>query len=224
MTDKKRQPVIKVALMDQWNDLADIVKQHYDITPGTPSNMVIKGVMDEVYHSPIAKLFLLPSRIFGALVPYKGTNIPTEVKNWTTTDNLSAMFWHRTLDFPNKPAVVFKSRMEHVQGNEIIEYVRYGMGIRMQMSVEESALIFKSIGYVWKLGGMTIPIPAWAILGNARIIEKAISEDEFFIDFNITHPIFGKTFSYAGTYSIVTSTSTSTKASTPVKNYAGKQQ
>lgn len=199
---KKQQPVIQKALGNNWDDLAETVKQHYDITPGEASNMTIKGVMDEVYHSPIAKLFLLPGRIFGALVPYKGKNIPTEVKNWTTSDNNAAMFWHRTLEFPNKAPVIFKSRMEYVKDDEIIEYVRYGMGIRMRVSVKNNALIFKSIGYVWKLAGIKIPIPTWAILGDAEIIERAISDDEFFIDFNMTHPLFGRTFSYSGLYSI----------------------
>ena len=202
---EKQQPVIKKALGENWDELADIVKQHYDITPGKPSNMTIKGIMDEVYHSPIAKLFLLPGRVFGALVPYKGKNIPTEVQYWTTTDNNAAMFWHRTLEFPNKAPVIFKSRMEYVKNDEIIEYVRYGMGIRMRMSVNNGALIFKSIGYIWKLGEIKIPIPTWAILGNAEITEKSISDDKFFIDFHITHPLLGRTFAYSGVFSIVKS-------------------
>lgn len=200
--NETQQPVIKNALGENWENLSDIVKQHYDITPGKPSNMVIKGIMDEVYHPPIAKLFLLPGRIFGALVPYKGKNIPTEVKNWTTAENQAAMFWYRTLVFPNKAPVIFKSRMEHIKDNEIIEYVRFGMGIRMAMSEKDGALIFKSIGYVWKIGGIKIPIPTWAILGDAEIIEKAMPDNRFYIDFNMIHPVFGKTFSYSGIYSI----------------------
>lgn len=196
------QPVIKKALGENWYHLAEIVRQHYDITPGEKSRMIIKGEMDEVYHSVIAKLFILPGRIFGALVPYKGRNIPTEVRNWTSEENTKAMFWYRTLDFPNKPPLIFASRMEHIKDDEIIEYVRYGMGIRMSMSVEDGALIFKSKGYVWKVGGLKVPIPTWLILGDAKIIEKKISEDRFYIDFNIIHPLFGKTFSYSGTFYI----------------------
>jgi hypothetical protein len=204
MLNETQQPVIKKALGENWDKLSDIVKQHYDITPGKPSSMVIEGIMDEVYHSPIAKLFLLPGRIFGALVPYKGINIPTEVKNWTTAENKAAMFWYRTLVFPNKAPVIFKSRMEHIKDNEIIEYVRFGMGIRMAISENDEALIFKSIGYVWKIGGFKIPIPTWAILGDAEIIEKAMPDNRFYIDFNMIHPLFGKTFSYSGVYTIET--------------------
>lgn len=81
MLQVKQQPVIKKSLGEDWDKLPDIVKLHYDIIPGESSNIIIKGVMDEVYHSPVAKLFLLPGRIFGALVPYKGKKISTEVRN-----------------------------------------------------------------------------------------------------------------------------------------------
>lgn len=205
MSSENLKPVIEKALGGSWDQLAPLIRQHYDITPGTPSKMVINGIMDEVYHSPIAKLFLLPGRIFGALVPYKGKKIPTEVRNWTSENDNEAMFWHRTLDFPNKPDVIFQSRMEHIQDNEIIEFVRFGMGIRMAMSVKDEALIFKSLGYVWKIAGIQIPIPTWVILGNSEIIEKAISDDTFYIAFNMVHPLFGRTFHYSGTFSITES-------------------
>ncbi len=194
--------IMQQALGKQWQRLDDIVKHHYEMAPGTTVDMTIHGTMDRVFHSNIAKLFLLPGRVFGALVPYRGINIPTQVRNWTTEDNTKSMFWHRTLQFPGKPLTEFRSRMEYAGGNEIIEYVRFGLGIRMRMSVDAGALIFNSAGYVWDTGLSRIPIPTWAILGDARIIERAISEDEFYIDFSMAHPLFGKTFGYSGTFSI----------------------
>lgn len=195
-------PVIKKALGDNWNELAAIVKQHYDITPGDDHQMVIRGVMSEVFHSRVAKLFLLPGRLLGALVPHKGKNIPTEVKNWTTKSNRQAMYWHRTLLFPNREPAVFCSRMEHSGGSEIIEYVKYGVGIRLHTYTSDNALCFRSLGYVWNLGAIKFHIPNWAILGDALIIEKPLPDNRFFIDFTMTHPIFGKTFSYSGTFEI----------------------
>ncbi|MCU7920810.1 MAG: DUF4166 domain-containing protein [Candidatus Thiodiazotropha sp. (ex Epidulcina cf. delphinae)] len=202
MSQSTPLPVIRKALGDRWDELETIVKRHYDITPGNKTSMTIKGVMGEVYHSKIAKLFLLPGRLFGALVPYQGKNIPTEVRNWTTNDNSMAMFWHRTLHFPDKAPVIFSSRMEHINGNEIVEYVKHGMGIRMLLSEHDASLVFKGIGYVWKIGHITLHIPNWMILGDAVIIEKALSETAFFMDFKITHPLFGRTFSYSGTFAI----------------------
>ena len=203
MSNTTTQPVIKKALGKHWDELSHIVKRHYDITPGKNISLTLRGEMSEVYHSKIAKLFLLPGRIFGALVPYRGKNIPTIVKNWTSGGNDKAMFWYRTLHFPNKSPVIFQSRMEHLTDNEIIEYVKYGMGIRMALFEQDSSLVFKGLGYVWKIGDLTILIPNWMILGDAVIVEKAISEEALHLNFEIVHPVFGKTFSYTGIFSIL---------------------
>ncbi|MES9830585.1 MAG: DUF4166 domain-containing protein [Candidatus Thiodiazotropha sp.] len=194
--------VMQNALGEQWDQLDEIVQQHYEMKPGQASRLTVTGTMDRVFHSNIAKLFLLPGRIFGALIPYRGVNIATEVRNWTEDDNKKAMFWRRTLKFPGKPPAVFKSRMEHVKDDEIIEYVKFGMGIRMRMSVNKGALVFTSRGYVWDIGVARLSIPTWAILGDAEIIERAINEKEFYMDFNMVHPLFGRTFGYSGTFSI----------------------
>jgi hypothetical protein len=194
--------IMQQALGEEWNQLDVIVRRHYQMAPGTCADMIIQGYMDRVHHSNIAKLFLLPGRIFGALVPYRGNNIPTEVKNWTKKENHKAMFWHRTLQFPNKPLTEFRSRMEYIGSNEIIEYVRFGLGIRMRMSVQDGALVFTSTGYVWDIGVVRIPIPTWAILGDATIIERATSDQEFYIDFTMVHPLFGETFGYSGSFAI----------------------
>ncbi len=194
--------VMQRALGDNWQRLEGIVQRHYEMAPGCSSEMTITGVMDEVFHSYIAKLFLLPARIFGALVPYRGKAIQTVVRNWTTADDPYAMFWHRTLRFPGRPPVEFRSRMEYWHGDEIIEYVRYGLGIRMRMSVEDGALVFKSSAYVWRFAGLPLNIPAWALLGDAKIVERALSDKAFYICFEIVHPLFGRTFGYSGTFSI----------------------
>jgi hypothetical protein len=200
MKTGKTTSIMKMALGEKWDYLDDIVKRHYEMAPGTASNVTIHGRMDQVFHSNIAKLFLLPGRIFGALVPYRGENIPTEVRNWTRGDNVKAMFWYRKLQFPGKPQTEFKSRMEYAGGDEIIEFVKYGLGIRMRMSVNDGALVFTSTGYVWDMGWARVPIPTWAILGDAQIIEKGISEYDFYIDFNMVHPLFGRTFGYSGEF------------------------
>jgi hypothetical protein len=202
MTDNETQSVVEKALGEQWHELSTIIKRHYDLKPGHKSEVHLRGTMDEVYHSWIGKLFLLPGRIFGALVPYKGKNIPTVVKNWAAHNSPHTMNWHRQLYFPGKRPVTFQSKMVHYHSNEIIEYVNHGMGIRLHTFTEEGALHFRSLGYVWKIGPLTLQIPNWVILGDAEIVEKAVSKNELLVDFNMVHPWFGKTFSYSGRFEI----------------------
>ena len=72
MQSAKPMSIMQKALGEQWDLLDNIVKRHYEMAPGTPSDMTIHGSMDRVFHSNIGKLFLIPGRVFGALMPYRG--------------------------------------------------------------------------------------------------------------------------------------------------------
>lgn len=193
-------PVIKKALGSQWDTLHPVVRQHYDLTPGTEQAVIMKGIMREIHHSAIAKLFLLPGRLFGALIPYRGENIPARVRNWTTTNDVRTMFWQRSFSFPNGKTAIFASRMVHVAGDEIIEYVRFGLGIRMRVSADRGSLIYRSTCYQWDIGALSIRLPTWLILGAGEIRESGTSDSGFEMDFQMRHPLFGRTFSYSGAF------------------------
>ncbi|NOZ51819.1 MAG: DUF4166 domain-containing protein, partial [Gammaproteobacteria bacterium] len=50
--------------------------------------------------------------------------------------------------------------------------------------------------------GFIIPISNWAVLGTVEIIEQAIDDKNFYMQFEMKHPVFGKTFAYSGTFHI----------------------
>ena len=203
MADKKQMPVIARALGAGWNDLASVVRQHYALTPGKVTTCTCVGIMDEIYHARILKPFLWIGRLIGALIPYRGRNVPTTVRNWTTPDS-DAMFWYRTFEFLGKRPIVFRSHMQHVENDEIVEYVRFGIGIRMRLSVNNAALLFEDRGYVWKLGPFLLRLPLGFLLGRARIVETAVDDQTLAIEFDIQHPLFGRTFAYRGRFTLNT--------------------
>jgi hypothetical protein len=189
---------IRQALGSRWPELNAALRRHYDLPPHTDTRLEVEGTMD-IDVSPVAKIFLLAGRLFGALVPHEGRNVPVTVRNWSQAES-SAMFWHRTFRYPGKEPVIFRSRMEYVGDNEIVEYVKYGLGIRMGMSVEGDALRFDSRGYRWNLGPLKLPIPDWLMLGRAVIREVPVSEQTFKVEFEINHPLWGRTFGYSGLF------------------------
>ena len=82
----------------------------------------------------------IPAMLFGALIPYRGRDILVTVRNWTTADDAGCMFWHRTFLFPGDRRALFASRMVCVGTNEIIEYVRFGLGIHMRVFADQGSL------------------------------------------------------------------------------------
>jgi hypothetical protein len=87
-----------------------------------------------------------------------------------------------------------------VGDDEIVEYVKYALRIRMGMSVEADALRYDSRGYRWNLGPLKLPIPDWLLLGSAVIRETPVSEQTFKVAFDINHPLWGRTFGYSGLF------------------------
>jgi hypothetical protein len=196
--DLQKHAPIRQAMGSDWPSLGEVIRRHYDLPPNTDTRMEVEGVM-EVEVSPVGRLFVTASRLFDALVPFPGTNIPVRVRNWSQADS-RAMFWHRTFNYPQKRPIVFHSRMEYAGGEEIVEYVKYGLGIRMRLSNEGESLRYDSRGYQWDLGPVTLRIPDWLLLGKAIIREIPESDEAFRVEFTVDHPIWGRTFGYAGRF------------------------
>lgn len=194
-------PVTRRALGADWEKLHETVRRHYDLAPGADHSLTLTGRMEQIEHSLWAKPFILVGRVFGALVPYRGRDVAVEVCNHTRPHS-PAMFWHRTFRFHNRPPCVFQSRMEHLAGNEIVEFVRFNLGICMHLSAEDGALCYTSNGYLWRLGPFNLRIPDWLLFGTARIIEYGADGDTIMIDFTIRHPLWGDTFGYTGSFQL----------------------
>jgi hypothetical protein len=92
--------------------------------------------------------------------------------------------------------------MEYQQGNELIEFVGFGFGLYLKLTVENDMLVYRSNGHLWQIGKLRIPIPDMLFLGHATILETAVSENQFELDFKIKHPLFGVTYSYGGVFNL----------------------
>ncbi|MDH5785496.1 MAG: DUF4166 domain-containing protein [Chromatiales bacterium] len=193
------KPLFEIALGEQWSQLHPTVRRHYALKPG--DELLLKGEMSEVFHALWVKPFILFGRLFGALVPYRGTNVPVEVHNLCEPGS-NALHFRRTFYFPNRKPYPFVSRMEHLSGNEIVEFVRFGLGIRMKVSVKETALHYATNGYLWRVGPLNLTLPDWLFFGSGVIIERGLSDDAVELDFTTTHPLFGRSFRYAGRFRI----------------------
>lgn len=197
------QPIIKLALGADWERLHPSLRRQHDITPGIPGEVAMQGVLYEVFHSRTAKLFVLPARLFGALVHYRGHDIPTRVRTWTRADDPINVYWHRSFHFPGRRPVVFASRMAYLGGREVIEYVRGGLGLRMRLALQGQQLVYTCTGYQWHRSGLAVRVPDWALLGGGTICQAGLAATEFQMAFQLCHRWYGRTFAFSGDFRIV---------------------
>jgi len=196
---KQQDPIFKQILGSQWDNLGKVIQNHYFLKPYSDDYICVKGEMDEIYHSTIAKLLIPFGLLFGAIVPYNKKNVPIDVHYNSSLEN-SNLYWDRVFKLTPTKNFHFKSHMEQQAGNEVIEYVRFGVGLKLLVTAEEDALIFRDNGYVWKIFGVNIPIPLNWIFGKAYIEERPLDDENFSMKMIIKHPLFGLLFRYSGKF------------------------
>jgi hypothetical protein len=191
-------PLLQRVLGDDWDKLAPVIQRHYQLNQAGNISSAVHGTM-YVHYPAFAKPMVLIARLMGALLDIKNKDLKATVNKWIATDS-QTLFWRREIQSPDGKTTIFASQMEYQCDNELIEFVRFGFGIRLKIYVENGQLIYQSNGHLWRCGLVTIPIPDVLFLGHSTIIEKPINAEHFELDFKIVHPLFGLTYQYGGLF------------------------
>ena len=189
------QSLMQQALGKQWEQLPKALQSHYN--NNADGHNVATGRLTINYPNFMQWPFNA-LRLAGALVNRRGKNLPTTVERKMQAGK---QYWHRTICFPDGKEIHFKSLFVYIpKNNEFIEYTNRLLGLKMKVHVENEKLIYESCGYVLKLGSFLLPIPESLSLGHASIIETAVDEKTFDMDFRLKHPLLGEIFSYKGQF------------------------
>ena len=190
--------MFKKILNEQWNSLSPMVQKHYGLNQGESFNL--KGQL-AVKHGRFIKLLMPFIRLTGALVPVEGDNFEVTVENKRIDD---CYYWHREFK-KNGKCYIFDSTMQPF-GQDIVEFVGLGIGIRMGLKAVNGAMVFIDKGYVIKIGSKLFPIPLHWFIGKSTIEEHGSCQlytdnnekNDINMKFIVTHPWFGFAFSYQG--------------------------
>lgn len=185
------QALMQQALGPQWEQLPPVLQKHYQLASHTDV-----GALDIEYPGFMQVPLSLLHRI-GALLHRRGEAVPTTVEKWMDG---RTQHWKRTISFADGRKIYFKSHWHYAGGNELIEYVNPFLGLRMAASVDDGKLIYTGRSFILKLGALKLPIPEWLVLGHTSIVETALDDERFAMDFRLKHPLFGQIYRYAGTF------------------------
>ena len=188
--------ILQKALAEDWDQLPAVTQRHYSVP--RDSNTCLKGNMEIGYPSYLFSLISL-IHLCGGLVSRRGKHVETLVEKTISAQN-ETLNWKRTLTYPDGKKDYFYSQMVYLQDHELIETVRFGFGLRLRVSVENGDLVYRSNGHIWQYGSLRLTFPDWLVLGKATIIEHAISDQQFRLDFSIKHPLWGKCYWYHGIF------------------------
>ncbi len=179
------------ALGDDWHKLPPALQAHYRFGTTTDS-----GRMD-IEYPRFMQPYLGLLRLFGALIDRPGRNVSTVVEKSVEGER---QLWRRTVTYADSRIVHFNSFWIHAGGNELIEFVNPVLGLQMAVHVENGRLHYRGVRFVTRLGRLRLPIPEWLAFGHTTIVEEALTDNRFAMDFRVTHPLLGQVFRYSGEF------------------------
>ncbi len=191
------EPLFKTILGSQWDHLPAVMQKHYAVRPYSDDVVVVKGALD----IKIAPFISFLARLSGMLIAYSGEQVPVTV-TFRSGKNTRAFYFDRVFHYPDKGDIHFLSCMESFGGNELVEFMGYGIGWRMAYEWSGGKMVLRHRGYVWRLFGTLIPLPLSFIMGEAHAEETPLSENAFSMWTHIKHPWFGEGLRYAGTFDV----------------------
>lgn len=183
--------LMQQVLGDDWSLLPPVLQQHH-----SPENRRDTGVLSVDYPG-LMQPYLNLLTVFGALVNRRGSDLPTLVERHAESDR---QYLCRRLVYADGRARSFNSFWIYAGEHQLIEFVNSLLGLHMRVQVEEGKLVFQGIKFVVKLGSWLLPVPEWLVLGHTRIVEQAIDDSHFAMDFSLRHPLFGQVFRYSGIF------------------------
>ena len=199
--NNNKQPIFQAIFADSWTRLPAVMHKHYANRPYSNDVVTIEGIMD-VTLGRLMRIFAPLFRALTLLAPYAGKNVPVTV-HFRSEKNSKAFCFDRAFYFPNQPVYYFRSRMLPIGGNEVVEYMRFGIGWHGIYSYADNKVMLQHKRYVWKIFGIHIPIPLTLLLGKGYAQEHAVSDDTFAMSMQIRHRLWGLVYAYSGTFKVL---------------------
>ncbi len=181
----------------EWDKLPTVMQKHYAVRSGSADEVRLDGALDV----RVSLFVRLLAKLTGMLVPYAGERVPVTVL-LSSSPETRALHFDRAFHFPSRQTVHFRSRMQPVGGNELVEWMRFGLGWRCAYTWDGSKVVLAHRGYVLRLLSWHVLLPLEWVLGRGYAEEVPLGEDSFAMWTHTLHPWFGETFRYGGEFKI----------------------
>jgi hypothetical protein len=132
------------------------------------------------------------ARLIGAPLPLK-VLARTPAAVLVTADTTShTQIWTRIYHEAGLLPQVIRSMKSFSGPTGLEEWVGAGVGMTLQISVEQRAIVFRSVDYVWRYGRWRLRIPDWLTPGRIEVTHREEREGQFSFGLRVVNPLFGE--------------------------------
>jgi hypothetical protein len=176
---------------DEWASLPPAVRRRFSkrLPPG--SSTVYAGEVLETKMNFAGWLLAQALRLIGAPLPTTRCRHVPSIVTVTEDKAIGGQVWTRIYPRPNKFPQVVHSAKRFAGPSGLEEYVGHGIGMALDLSVRDGALIFRSRNYFLQVFGRRFVLPAWLSPGDLTIVHAEVPDERFSFTLQIVHPHFG---------------------------------
>jgi hypothetical protein len=175
-----------------WSQLPEAVRRRFSKRLGPADTIVYCGEVVETKLSRAGRVLSFLARAIGAPLPLTDGATGPALVVVSEDQKLGGQCWLRIYNRPGcfPQAIHSAKRFRGTTGLE--EYVGYGIGMALRVTVEDGALIFRSAGYFLALGERRLPLPRFLTPGQMTIEHRDLGSGRFAFSLDLTHRLAGQ--------------------------------
>lgn len=197
---KQGDVIFKEVFGKDWQELPLVLQKHYANRAYSDDAVVMQGTMT-IERNWFAKLLSPILYVIGALVPYDVRDIKTIVTARSRSNHIDYIL-DRHFQLPHGKIYQFKSNLVWQGGNEMIEFMRFGIGWRCAFIWDGTKVQLQHKGYAWRIGKYVISIPVTWFLGCGYAEEIPEDDTNFNMKMTLKHPWWGEVYRYYGRFMV----------------------
>ena len=147
----------------------------------------------ELRRSRVGAAFAALARAAGAPLPLRNAvGASCAVSVWAEGGGI---VWERRIGHQ-----VVRSVKSAGPAGTVLERTQGGLGMVLDVAVEDEAVVFRSRSFFWVIGRWRVPVPALLTPGRCVVAHRAIDAARFRFTLSMTHPLWGTTFMQDGIF------------------------
>ena len=175
----------------EWAKLPAAIQRRFSKRLANGATSVYVGEVREMRMSMLGWLLAQALRLIGGPLPTAlATKVPSIV---TVSEDMATggQIWTRLYVRHNGFPQVIHSSKRFAGPTGLEEYVGFGIGMALTISVMNAVLVFRSSSYFVQLGKWRVPLPSWMTPGTIVVSHEELGGGRFLFTLEVAHPRFG---------------------------------
>ena len=176
-----------------WNRLPRAVQARFARVLAPGESAAYLGEVASTRMTFFGRCWAQVARLAGAPLPLRPLAHTSAAVIVTEDEAGDAQTWTRLYHEAGRLPQVIRSMKRFAGPTGLEECVGAGIGMALDVTVEQRALVFRSRQYFWRAGRLRVAIPDWLTPGRIEVVHREERAGRFSFTLTVFHPWFGET-------------------------------